>query len=60
MGRLISFEELMPHECSELICLRCLYRYIGVYPESTLLKDLHCPECDCTGTIIKTGQTILD
>ena len=49
-----------PHEVSELICLRCFNRYIGVYPEKTLLKDLQCSKCLMKGFIIKTGQTILD
>lgn len=47
-----------PHEVSELMCIKCGYRYIGVYPESTPLKSMQCPSCDTVGWMIKTGQTI--
>lgn len=47
-----------PHEVSELMCIKCGYRYIGVYPESTLLKSMRCPDCNEVGWMIKTGQTI--
>ncbi len=45
------------HEVAELICLKCLNRWIGVYPTSVPLKDAEC-ECGAKGFIIKTGQTI--
>lgn len=47
-----------PHEVCELICIQCGHRYVGMYPESTLLKNLECPVCSKVGWIIKTGQTI--
>ncbi len=50
-------EERLPHEVSELICLKCLDRWIGVYPEKTLLKDIEC-KCGAVGFVIKTGQTL--
>ena len=50
-------EDNLPHEVSELICLKCLNRWIGVYPEKTLLKDLEC-KCGEVGYVIKTGQII--
>lgn len=43
------------HEVAELICLKCLQRWIGVY--YTPLKEIVC-ECGAKGYIIKTGQTI--
>lgn len=46
-----------PHEVCELVCLKCLHRWIGVYPTQCLLKDLEC-QCGCKGFVIKTGQTI--
>ena len=49
--------EKMPHEVCELICLKCMHRWIGVYPETTLLKDIAC-QCGEVGYVIKTGQTI--
>lgn len=57
MGELINIEQNMTHEVTELICLKCLQRWIGVYPQKTLLKDLECA-CGEVGYIIKTGQTL--
>ena len=39
-------------------CLKCFHRWIGVYPEYTLLKDLEC-KCGEVGYVIKTGQTVV-
>ena len=46
-----------PHEVSELICLKCLNRWIGVTAVGMPLKDMTCV-CGEKGYIIKTGQTI--
>jgi hypothetical protein len=54
---IVSNEEYLPHEVSEVICLKCLHRWIAVYPSQTLLKELEC-ECGEIGYVIKTGQTI--
>lgn len=54
---IVSNEEYLPHEVSEVICLKCLHRWIAVYPSQTLLKELECP-CGEIGYVIKTGQTI--
>ncbi len=56
MGKVVDIEENMPHEVAELICLNCHRRWIGVWPQKTLLKDLQC-KCGCIGLVIKTGQT---
>ena len=53
----VNLDDYHPHEVSELICLKCFRRWIGVYPVSALLKDLEC-KCGETGYIIKTGQTL--
>lgn len=65
MKEVISIEDYIdnkraqePHEVSELVCIKCLYRYIGVYHENTLLKDMCCPNCGQAGSLIKTGQTL--
>ena len=50
-------EKNLKHEVSELICLKCLNRWIGIYPEATLLKELEC-KCGEVGYVIKTGETI--
>ena len=47
----------LPHEVSELICLKCLNRWIGVYPCSTQLKKIECM-CGEKGYVIKTGQSL--
>ena len=57
MGKIIDFEVNMEHEVAELICLKCLHRWIGVYPSATLLKDIECT-CGAVGYVIKTGQTL--
>lgn len=57
MDSLEIVERIEPHEVCELICLKCLDRWIGVFPQKALLKNLEC-KCGETGFIIKTGQTI--
>lgn len=52
-------EDNIPHEVSELICLKCLNRWIGVYPSETPLNQLEC-KCGEIGYVIKTGQTLPD
>ena len=54
---IVSNEAYLEHEVSELICLKCLRRWTGVYPVRALLKDLKC-QCGCKGFVIKTGQTL--
>ena len=57
MGTISEIECNLPHEVAELICLKCYHRWIGVYPQSVLLKDIEC-KCGEVGYVIKTGQTI--
>lgn len=57
MGTISEIEVNLPHEVAELICLKCLHRWIGVYPQSTRLKDLEC-KCGEVGYVIKTGQIL--
>ncbi len=54
----ISIEEYMPHKVSEVICIDCKYRWIGVRPTYTLLKDLECPQCGLQGYVVETGEVI--
>jgi len=56
MAKKVYIEENLPHEVAEVICLKCLKRWIAVYPIKCQLKDLECT-CGCTGYVIKTGQT---
>lgn len=57
MGKVVDIESNMEHEVAELICLKCLDRWIGVYPSTVSLKDIEC-KCGAIGYVIKTGQTI--
>lgn len=52
-------EDNIEHEVSELICLKCFNRWIGVYPSELPLKDIEC-KCGEGGYVIKTGQTLPD
>lgn len=52
---IVDINKNRPHEVSELICLKCLHRWIGVYPKDTPLKDIVCV-CGESGYVIKTGQ----
>ena len=44
-------------ETCEVICLKCLHRWIACFPQEVLLKELECPEGH-VGYAIKTGQTL--
>ena len=39
---IVKLDEYRPHEVSELICLKCSHRWIAVYPEELLLKNIEC------------------
>lgn len=46
-----------PHKVSEVICAKCLSRWIAVRPADTLLKHLDCDKCG-SGYVIETGEEI--
>lgn len=52
---IIDINQNKPHCAAELICVRCGKRWVGVWPEKTLLKELECENCG-SGFVIKTGQ----
>jgi hypothetical protein len=56
--KIIDFEANLLHEVSEVICIKCLHRYICVRPSGTLLKNLECPNCSEKGYVIETGQDL--
>ena len=58
MSKVFYFEDYLPYIVQELICVKCLHRWIGVMPEGTLLKKLECPHCRKVGYVIATGQEI--
>ena len=43
---------------SEVICLKCYYRWIAVRPALTLLKDMQCPCCHNIWYVIETGEEL--
>lgn len=57
MTKIHYIEENQPHKVSEVVCLKCLRRWLAVRPLSTKLRDLECPECG-PGFVIETGETI--
>ena len=60
MGKLIDLDEHRPHLVSEVICLKCLRRWIDVRPEDVPLKLLQCPYCRERGYVIETGERIVN
>ena len=57
-GWVFEFDDYIPHEVKELICIGCKYRFIDVSPCGLVLKDMVCPECGKTGYLICTGQDL--
>lgn len=59
MGKIVDIEKLIPHTVSEVICVKCLKRWLAVRPQSVLLKKIECPNCG-RGYVIETGQELED
>ena len=57
MGDIHYIEEKQSHKVSEVICVKCGKRWIGVRPETTMLKELECPNCGA-GYVIETGEEL--
>lgn len=58
MAQKIDINENIPHKVSEVICIKCGYRWIAVRPTVTMLRDLECPKCKLQGFAIETGEVI--
>lgn len=63
MGKVIDITENEPHKVSEVVCLKCLKRWIAVRHIDTKLKDLECGWCKSkwfsgTGYVIETGEIL--
>ena len=56
MGEIIDINDNIPHKVSEVICIKCLYRWIAVRPTTSKLKDLECAGCHKQGYVIETGE----
>ena len=57
--KIVSVEHNIPYNVAEVICLKCLRRWIATYPDETPLKDLECT-CGEVGYVIKTGQELFN
>ena len=56
--KIIDINKDVLHRVSEVICVKCTYRWLAVRPITTLLKDLECPWCGKQGFVIETGEII--
>jgi hypothetical protein len=57
MKNIISLDKNRPCKMSEVVCLKCLRRWIAVRPVETSLKILEC-KCGEIGYVIETGEDI--
>ena len=59
MGDLTELNDYRPHEFWEVMCVKCLARWIAVVPCGILLKTVECKKCG-NGYVINTGQDVSD
>lgn len=59
MNKIVAIESNLEHKVSEVICVKCGYRWIATRPSKTLLKQLECPNCNEQGYTVETGEEIL-
>lgn len=57
-AKIVDINENTSHRVSEVICVKCAYRWLAVRPVTTLLKKLECPQCGLQGYVIETGEVI--
>jgi hypothetical protein len=48
-----------PHVVSEVICVKCIHRWIAVRQKDVMLKHIYCSTC-APGYVIETGEVIQD
>jgi hypothetical protein len=58
VNEIIDINQKKPHKCSEVICVKCCYRWVAARPEETLLKELECHHCGGIGFAIETGEEL--
>lgn len=58
MAEIIDIERDLPHVTREVICVKCLARFVSVAPETLLLRDMECGECGEPGYCVDTGQCV--
>lgn len=57
INNIVDISANKPHDVSEVMCVKCLKRWICVRPSDVWLKDIECPNCGA-GYVINTGQPI--
>ena len=55
MNTTTDINDYRPHTYSEVMCVKCLSRWIAVRPTGTMLKELECTNCG-RGYVIETGE----
>ncbi len=55
MADIVDIEVNSPHIVHEVVCLKCLHRYVAVAPQKLPLRLYDCETCG-PGFIISTGQ----
>ena len=59
MTKIRDINENAEHIISEVVCLKCLRRWIAERPHGTMLIDLECPQCHEQGYTIETGEELM-
>jgi hypothetical protein len=59
MGDVVNLDEFKPNKVSEVVCLKCLDRWIAIRPIEVKLKRLECEKCG-SGFVIETGEDFDD
>lgn len=59
MAEIVPIETNMPHKMSEVICLKCLCRWMAIRPAHVLLKEIQCT-CGHIGFVIETGEELIE
>ena len=52
---IVDIHKNAPHDAIEAMCVRCHHRWVAVFPNSTMLKELDCDNCG-PGYVVNTGQ----
>lgn len=58
MDNVIAIKSNGPHRVSEVVCVKCHYRWVAVRPDGCCLKHLECGGCHKTGYVIETGEVM--
>ncbi len=57
--KVTDIEENKPHFMSEVICVKCGFRWLAVRQETVSLKKLECKNCG-QGFVIETGEKLIE